>query len=261
MNKPTFPIWYFCSHPNSNTTSSNCISYNNPANGCPYKIRSRVPHTKSSMFAQDFGHLSRGRRVHAFGHSDLRKFQQSVSVLLVYLSLGRYCISVTIWQPCNNIHYFCGSSWKRRRALFGKNCVVIQSHPLQCHHRARLCLCIFLCFWYWLRVFDVTHVPLCCKVDFRLVSLCASRITSFVALDFFPVAMLGLFRAFSHSLSTAAFASRIFIAFEARESICEPFCYGPSKWNLCVWVGSNRPDDQTVHLRAELHRVQSDSSQ
>ena len=32
--------------------------------------------------------------------------------------------------------------------------------------------------------------------------------------------------------------------------------------HLCdVCLGSNRPDDQTVHPGADLHRVQSDSSQ
>ena len=49
---------------------------------------------------------------------------QSGGVLQIYLSAGRYCISclsVTIWQSCNNIHYFCGSHLGRRRALFSKN--------------------------------------------------------------------------------------------------------------------------------------------
>ena len=51
-------------------TSSNCLSHNNPANGCPCMFRSRGT-TGSSMFAHDFGHLFRVRRIHTSGHSDL----------------------------------------------------------------------------------------------------------------------------------------------------------------------------------------------
>ena len=57
------------SHPSSNRVSSNCLSHNNPANGCPYKFRSRGT-TASSMFAHDLGHLCRGRCIHTSGPSD-----------------------------------------------------------------------------------------------------------------------------------------------------------------------------------------------
>ena len=56
------------SHPNSIKASSNGLSHNNPANGWPYKFHSRGT-TGSSMFAHDFGHLCRGRRIHTSGHS------------------------------------------------------------------------------------------------------------------------------------------------------------------------------------------------
>ena len=69
LNKKTFPIGYF-SRSRSNKTSSNCLSHDNPAHGCPSKFGLRST-TRSSMFAQDFGHLCRGRRIHTSGHSDL----------------------------------------------------------------------------------------------------------------------------------------------------------------------------------------------
>ena len=70
-NNPCF-LWTF-SLPSFNRTSSDCRSHNNPADGCSCKFCSRGT-TGSSMFAQDFGHLCRGRRIHTSGHSDLKKF-------------------------------------------------------------------------------------------------------------------------------------------------------------------------------------------
>ena len=57
------------SHPSSNRGSSNCLSHNNPANGCPCKFRPRGT-TRSSMFAHDLDHLCRRRRIQTSGHSD-----------------------------------------------------------------------------------------------------------------------------------------------------------------------------------------------
>ena len=64
---------------------------------------------------------------------------QSRSVLQFHLGIGWYrvgCLSVSIKSSCNNVHYFCGSHLWRRRGL--------QSRLLQCHHGARLYLCIFV---------------------------------------------------------------------------------------------------------------------
>ena len=57
------------SHSSYNRTSSNCVSHNTPASGCPDTFRSRGT-TGCSMFAHDFGHLCRGRRIHISGHPD-----------------------------------------------------------------------------------------------------------------------------------------------------------------------------------------------
>ena len=97
-NKQTFPIWYF-SHPSSNRTTSNCLSHNNPANGCPNKFRSRST-TGSSMCAQDFGRVIWERLPVVLG------CKQILHQLLVR----------------HNLHYFCGSHLGRRRALFSKKC-------------------------------------------------------------------------------------------------------------------------------------------
>ena len=55
----------------------------------------------------------------------LRNFEQSGSILQFYLSACWYCISclsVPIWQSCNNSHYYCGCHLGRRRALLSKDC-------------------------------------------------------------------------------------------------------------------------------------------
>ena len=74
-NKPCFrwanrhsQFWYF-SHPSSDGTSWKSLSHNNPANGRPYKFRSRGT-AGSSMFAQELGRSCRGRRITTSGHSD-----------------------------------------------------------------------------------------------------------------------------------------------------------------------------------------------
>ena len=69
MNKKRHSQFGTLSLPSSNRTTSNCLSHNNPANGWPFQIRSRGT-TGSSMIAQDFCHLCRGRRIHTSGHSD-----------------------------------------------------------------------------------------------------------------------------------------------------------------------------------------------
>ena len=110
MNILTFTFRYF-SHPNSNKTSSNCLSHNNPAT------------TGSSMFAPYVRHVVEdvSTRLDILRHSE-----QSRSVLQSYLSVGRHyitCLSVTIWQSGKDIHYFCCGHLWRRRALFSTDCI------------------------------------------------------------------------------------------------------------------------------------------
>ena len=80
------------SHPSSNSTSSNCLSLNNRANGCPYKFRS-IGTTESSMHDHALGHVCRERRIHTPGQSDFEFFQQSGSIVQFYLSVRGHCIS------------------------------------------------------------------------------------------------------------------------------------------------------------------------
>ena len=91
-------------HPSSSRTSSNCLSHNNPANGCQHNFRSRST-TGSSMFAHDFGHWCHGRRTHTSGHSDfgILSFLAASSNCTWVYGYRANCLSVAIWKSCNNI--------------------------------------------------------------------------------------------------------------------------------------------------------------
>ena len=67
------------------------------------------------------------------------------------------------------------------------------------------------------------------------LSLCASRISSFLLLTFFNC-QAGIVSNFFHSFSNAAFASKIFIAWGKRKT-CEPNCNGSSSCILCLRCG------------------------
>ena len=60
----------FC-HPSSSKACSNCLTHSNPAEGCPYRFRSRSA-TGSSTVTHDLGHLCRGSRIQTSGHSDFQ---------------------------------------------------------------------------------------------------------------------------------------------------------------------------------------------
>ena len=160
------------SRPSSNRTASKCLSHNNPVNGCPYKIRSRGT-SRSSMFAQDFVHLCRGKTYPYVWTFWLRNFEQSGRILHFYIGRGRYCtscLSVTICQSCNNIHLNCVGSR-----------VVVDN--VKDDSGACTTLPLYFCnFGSSSAFFEVIYVQQCSKVDFH-VSLCASRITIFLALD------------------------------------------------------------------------------
>ena len=121
------------------------------------------------MFAEDFGHLCRGIRIHTSGHSDSRILSNLGASSNFYLSVGRYCIrclSVAIWQL------------GRRRTLISTNCADSRVLVLQCLSGARLCLCTSLIWVPTPRSWVSISVA---KWTFFL-SLCVSRITSFLLL-------------------------------------------------------------------------------
>ena len=119
MNEHTFPIRNFSSHPNSDKASSNCLSHSNPANGWPYKFRSRGTHGIFN-FSHDFGHLCRGRRIQTsgfrFGEFWAIWEQSSNKTWVCADTASAACPS----QPGNlattSVFYFCSSHLWRRRA-------------------------------------------------------------------------------------------------------------------------------------------------
>ena len=66
------------SQPYFNRIFSNCLSHNSPAKGWPCRFRSRGT-TGSSILDHDFGHLCSGRRIQMSGHSDLGIFSNFVA--------------------------------------------------------------------------------------------------------------------------------------------------------------------------------------
>ena len=101
------------SHPSS-TRAKNSLSHNNPANGCPCRLRSKKKH-----------HRIFNTFTMIFSICVVEDVSKHLDILIwefwtiwehppIFLSVGRYCISclfVTIWQSCNNIHNFCDSRW------------------------------------------------------------------------------------------------------------------------------------------------------
>ena len=124
VNKQTFQFGTF-SHQNSNRASSNCLSLNNPARGCPDKFRSKST-TRSSMLAQNFGHLCRGRRIHTSGHSDLgilSNLGASSNFTRVYVDTASAACPSQSGNLAIASITFAAVVWGRRRALLSKDCV------------------------------------------------------------------------------------------------------------------------------------------
>ena len=216
-------------HPSSNRISSNCFSHNNPANGCPYKFRSKSTIFNDCPGIRSFVSWKTYPYVWTFW---LRNCEQPRSVLRFYLSVGRCCISclsVTIWQSCNNIHYFCGSHLDGRSAMFCKNCGgsrVVYYNVITEHDSA------FEYFWFWfkLRVLEVTYVHQCGKVDFLFVSLCLDN-NLFLTLDFFQFPCWNRFEFFPFlPLSVRESARRTKSEKCARLRMVSGF-----KWNWRYW--------------------------
>ena len=199
------------SQPFSNRTCSNCLSHNGPAKGWPYKFLSRRT-TASSVLDHDLGHLCFGRRIQISGHSGFGIFNnvEASSILTCVwadtasaawpehpgsLDMMSMTSAAVIWDdddPCSvNTAYAPESSFTMSP----------RSTTLP------------LYFWYrgsnpellrWQRSINDakwTYLPL----------FLASSITSFLFLTFVSC-HVGIFFSFSHSFSTAAFESGIFMA-------------------------------------------------
>ena len=80
----------FFSHPSTSRTSSNCLSHRKTASGWP-KNRSRGTNG-SSMFAHDYVHLCRGRRIRIHGHLDFG--------ILGASSIFTWASADTAWAVC-----------------------------------------------------------------------------------------------------------------------------------------------------------------
>ena len=125
-------------------------------------------------------------------------------------------------QPCGlamTSHYFRCCHLRRRRTLFSKVQHKIQNHLSQCHLGERLVPCFsgyigsHWAFLRWQMSIKVAKWTV-------LLSLCASRITSF-CLPTLSNCQAGLvFLSFFHASSTAAFASWIFIAWGIGTNLC-----------------------------------------
>ena len=211
MNKQTFPIQYLFLILVPTELPETVFFHKRPASGCPYKFRSRGT-TGSSMFDHDLGHVCRGRRNHISGHSDfgiVNNYGASSIVTWVQadtasaacpaqpgnLAITSITFSAVICEaddPCSvNTAYATESSF---------------TMPLR-----STTLPLYFCdFRFRLSVLEVTNVHQCSKVHF-LCDFCASSITSFLLL-IFSSCHAGIVSSFCHSLSTAAFASGIFIA-------------------------------------------------
>ena len=198
--------------PDSNRTSSNFLSHVYPADGCPYKFRSSGT-TGSSMFAQVFGHLCRGRRIHTSGQSDLN-FERSGSVLQFYLGVSRYgvgCLSVTVGQSCKKTSTTCAAVIWDADEPFSAKTVWAPESSLTMSPRSTT-LPLYFCNLGSSSAFLRWHVSISVAKWTFFLSLFVLREWPSVLLLTFPMCQAWIFSIFAHSLSTAACASGIFIA-------------------------------------------------
>ena len=183
MKEHTFPVRNF-SHPSSNYAFSNCLSHSNPANGRPYKIRSRGT-TGASIVSHDLGHLYRGRRIQTSGHSDLGIWSNlgaSSNLTWVWAdTASAACPSQPSYLAITSM-IFCNRHLGRRRALFSKNCVdsrVVFYNVSRCKT-----LPFHFCNFGFNSAFFEWHMSINVAKWTFLLSLCASWITSFLLLTF-----------------------------------------------------------------------------
>ena len=201
------------SQPNSINAFSNCLSHKSSASGCPYKFRSRRK-TGSSMCFHDFGLLCFGRRIHTSGHSDfwicLTSFWASSTFTWVYAD--------TASAACpSQSGYFSGRHLRCWWALFSKYCInsrVVFRNVSSKHNSSFLLLKFVAPTPNSLDDISpsMNQSGLCCCFSVPLLwPPFALDFTNFHA---------GNVSSFFHSLSTAAFASRIFIAWSMGINLC-----------------------------------------
>ena len=100
----------------------------------------------------------------------------------MYADTASAALSVTIWQSCDNIHYFLQQSSGTQTSPVQKKLCRLQSrfYHVTTEHDSAL---ILLQMWFQLRIFKVTYVHQCGTVDFLFVSLCFQD-DFLLALDF-----------------------------------------------------------------------------
>ena len=133
-------------------------------------------------------------------------------------------------QSCNDIHYFCCIHLRRRRAMFNKDCIGsrVVLHSVTSGHDSTF---VILKCWFQLHIFQITDVYQCGKMDI-LLSLCASRMRSFLLFDF-PTDWLEPFR--TSSIPCPLLLSLLeFASLEAMEQIGVPSVYESSNYILCL---------------------------
>ena len=203
----SIPNW----KPSPNRIFSNWLSHNSPAKGWPYRFRSRGT-TRSSILDHDFGHVCRGRRIQMSGHSDLGIFsnfgassiftwcKQILRKLLVLSNLA-----VCLWYPWPLLLTFV-------MLMILVQWILLQ-HPESSFTISPRSTTRPMYFWCFVSnsAFIKWHMSIHDAKWTFAPDVLASSITSFLLLTFVRF-HAEIFSNFSHSLSTAAFAAGIFIA-------------------------------------------------
>ena len=168
-----------------------------------------------------FGHLCRGRRIHMSGRSNLGIFNNLGASSIFGLSISRYCasyLSCASWQSGFNIHNLCCRHLWCWWSLFSEYCIRsrIIFHNVASEYNSTF---VFLVLCLQFGILQMTCVHQWGKMNF-----CARRPCFIDHLFFYfwlssgPTTKFSPF--FTHSLSTAAFAAGIFIAWGIRMNLC-----------------------------------------
>ena len=196
--------------PYFNKIFSNCLSHIVPAKGWPYRFRSRRT-TGSSILDHDFGHLCRDRRIHMYiPILDFSIILEHLPFLLGYklilrLLLVHRNLAVWIWYTWPLL-----PSFVKLMILAPWILHKIQNHLSQCHLEVQLDLCIFGSLSPIRNSSNDRSPSMMRSLHFYLLFLLHQSRQICFWLWFCPTPES--FSSFSHSLSTAAFAAGIFIA-------------------------------------------------
>ena len=154
------------------------------------------------------------------GHSDLGIFNNFWSSFHFDLCISRYCVrrlSWASWQSAYDIHDFCCRHLWCWWSLFCKYCVRpwVVFHNIASEYNSTfvflVCVSNSALFRWQMSINDA-------KLTFAPAVL-ASSITSYLLMTFVK-SHAGIFSNFSHSLSNAAFAAGIFIAWGIWINLC-----------------------------------------